>query len=150
MTGRRVPTPQVLGNFRYILESIRPEIRQYFIESDSEATPFDRQHRAMAYQRSKRVTDTIPFGTRRCVYEPGYEFAAQSLWPRTATLDDSRVIFGGPDCAQPYSSSILNISAMSYGVPPLPLACPPHTLFTYPYPIHTLFIPFRPCRTTPS
>jgi len=105
----------VLGNARYLLESIRPEIRQYFIESDSEEQPFDRQHRAIAYQRAKDSTDTIPFGTRRDVYAPNYEFAAQSMFPQTASHELSRVLIGGPQCKQPYSSDILNVSAMSYG-----------------------------------
>lgn len=105
----------VLGNVRYIFESIRPEIRQYFIESDSEASPFDRQHRAIAYQRAKQSCDTVPFGTRRDVYAEGYEFAGHSMWPVHAEPENSRVLIGGPGCTKPYSASLLNISAMSYG-----------------------------------
>jgi glutamate synthase domain-containing protein 2 len=67
------------------------------------------------YQRSKGQVDTLPFGTRRNVDAVGYEFATHSLWPKVATEARSRVIFGGPDCKQPYSASILNISGMSYG-----------------------------------
>ena len=102
---------------RYILESIRPEIRQYFIESDSAGEPFDRHHRSLAYQRAKDTADTVPFGTRRNVYEANYEFAGQSLWPKDAAgqPEKSRVLIGGPSCKQPYSASLLNISAMSYG-----------------------------------
>lgn len=105
----------VLANLRYLFESLRPEIRQYFVESDTEATPFDRPHRSIAYQRAKAMTDTLPFGTRRDVYQDHYEFATHSLWPVEAPLQDSRVMFGGPECTKPYSASILNISAMSYG-----------------------------------
>lgn len=72
----------VLGNLRYLLESIRPEIRQYFVESDDEATPYDRAHRAMAYQRAKNATDTLPLGTRRDVYEEGYEWIGHSMFPK--------------------------------------------------------------------
>jgi len=104
-----------LGNLRFILESIRPEIRQYFIESDKDGAPFDRQHRTIVYQRAKDASDLLPFGTRRDVYEENYEFAAHSMWPTVATVEKSRVIIGGPDCKKPYSSSILNVSGMSYG-----------------------------------
>jgi glutamate synthase domain-containing protein 2 len=107
----------VLGHMRYILESIRPEIRQYFIESDADGSPFDRQHRSIAYQRAKNAPDTLPFGTRRNVYEEGYEFAAHSMWPVVATEQASRVVFGAAanGCRQPYSASLFNVSGMSYG-----------------------------------
>ena len=107
----------VLGHLRYILESIRPEIRQYFIESDADGAPFDRQHRNIAYQRAKGAPDTLPFGTRRDVYEEGYEYAAHSLWPTVAKEANSRVLFGSAanGCTQPYSSSLYNVSGMSYG-----------------------------------
>uniref|UniRef100_A0A7S2R8T6 Glutamate synthase domain-containing protein n=1 Tax=Rhizochromulina marina TaxID=1034831 RepID=A0A7S2R8T6_9STRA len=105
----------VLGNARYVLESLRPEIRQYFVESETEAMPFDRPHRSLAYQRAKNSIDTQPFGTKRDVYAEGYEFVTHSMWPKVATEEDSRVIVGGDECRQPYSASRLNISAMSYG-----------------------------------
>ena len=105
----------VIGNFRYLLESIRPEIRQYFIESDDEATPYDRAHRAMAYQRAKNATDTLPLGTRRDVYKEGYEWIGHSMFPKHMKPEDMRCMIGGPDCKQPYSASLLNVSAMSYG-----------------------------------
>ena len=72
----------VLGNLRYLLESFRPEIRQYFVESDDEATPYDRAHRAMVYQRAKNATDTLPLGTRRDVYKEGYEWIGHSMFPK--------------------------------------------------------------------
>jgi hypothetical protein len=105
----------VLGHLRYFLESIRPEIRQYFIESDSDAHPISREKRSLVYQRAKGARDSMPFGTRNDVYATGYEWANHSMYPKTALLANSRVAFGGPDCAQPYSASILNISGMSYG-----------------------------------
>lgn len=104
-----------LGNLRFILESLRPEIRQYFIESDKDGAPFDRQHRTIVYQRAKEASDLLPFGTRKDVYEENYEFAAHSMWPTVATVEKSRVMIGGPECKKPYSSSILNVSGMSYG-----------------------------------
>jgi hypothetical protein len=105
----------VLGNLRYLLESIRPEIQQYFIESDSEGKPFDREQRSIVYQRSKDAVDTLPFGTRQDVYAPDYEYCAHSMWPVTASEAASRVLIGGPDCKQPYNASLLNVSGMSYG-----------------------------------
>ena len=87
------------------------------MESDTDGAPFDRQHRAIAYQRAKDAVDTLPFGTRRDVYAAGYEYAAHSMWPKDAVSrpERSRVVFGGPDCKQPFSSSLLNVSGMSYG-----------------------------------
>jgi glutamate synthase domain-containing protein 2 len=106
----------VLGNARYLFEVIRPEIRQYFVESDQDGRPYDREHRSIVYQRAKDVQDTLPFGTRRNVYESGYEWANHSMYPTTIKFEDgARVIIGGPDCTRPYDASILNISAMSYG-----------------------------------
>ena len=105
----------VLGHMRYFFEAIRPEIYQYFIESDTEGVPFDRSQRTVVYQRAKAVRDTVPFGTLEDVYEVGYEWVNHSLGPVHADIDKMRVTVGGPDCKQPYSSSLLNISAMSYG-----------------------------------
>lgn len=105
----------VLGHARYLLESIRPEIRQYFIETDNDANPISRAKRSLVYQRAKGARDSLPFGTRNDVYETGHEWANHSLYPKVASLENSRVLFGGPDCKQPYSASLLNISGMSYG-----------------------------------
>lgn len=108
----------VLGNFRYLLESVRPEIRQYFVEGDEEAVPFDRNHRVIAYQRSKGVTATMPFGTRRNCESVGHEWSNHSLYPTKLDATAQRVVIGGNNpevCTQPYSASLLNISAMSYG-----------------------------------
>ena len=105
----------VLGNIRYLLESIRPEIRQYFIESDQDATPYDRAHRSIVYQRAKNANDTLPLGTRRDVYKEGYEWVGHSLWPKHMDPDKMRCVVGGPECKLPYSASLLNVSAMSYG-----------------------------------
>ncbi len=105
----------VLGHARYFFELIRPEIYQYFIESDTEGVPFDRNQRSVVYQRAKKVRDTVPFGTLRDVYEVGYEWVNHSLLPQHLDMVDLRVTIGGPDCKQPYSASILNISAMSFG-----------------------------------
>ena len=104
----------VLAHFRYGLESVGPEIRQYFIERDTERVPFSREQRALVYQRSKRVQDTVPFGTIHDVYGMGYEWINHSLLPTHLTDHDFRVVVGegGP---APYEASVFNISAMSFG-----------------------------------
>lgn len=105
----------IVGNFRYLFEMIRPEINQYFVESNIDGRPFSREERALVYQRAKGALDTLPFGTQRNVYEVGYEWLNHSLVPAHVDPHSLRVEVGGPDCSQPYSASILNISAMSYG-----------------------------------
>jgi glutamate synthase domain-containing protein 2 len=105
----------VIGHGRYLLEAIRPEINQYFIESNTDGKPFDREQRSVIYQRAKGVNDTTPFGTQLDVYQPGYEWIDHSLYARPAVHEVPRVRFGGPKCTQPYEASLLNISAMSFG-----------------------------------
>lgn len=105
----------VFGHFRYIFESIRPEINQYFIESNTDGRPFNREQRSIVYQRAKKVLDTVPFGTQHNVYENGHEFVVHSLYPTHVDRKDLRVMIGGEHCKQPYSLSLLNISAMSFG-----------------------------------
>ena len=106
----------VIGNFRYILESIRPEIMQYFVETDTEGKPIDRLMRSMVYRRAKNVIDTVPFGTQLDVYEAGYEWLNHSMYAgKIQHADDPRVKIGGAECKQPYLASLLNISAMSFG-----------------------------------
>lgn len=104
-----------LGRFRYMLESVRPEIQQYFVESDTSGTPIPREYRSLVYQRAKGNRDTRPFGTIFDVNRDGYEWINHSLVPKHATELDPRVKFGGDRCAKPYMASPLNISAMSYG-----------------------------------
>jgi len=105
----------VIGHMRYLFEMIRPEINQYFVESNTDGTPFSREERSLVYQRSKKVTDTVPFGTQRNVYEVGYEYVPHSISPAHVDHKGLRVLVGGKDCTKPYSASIFNISAMSYG-----------------------------------
>ncbi len=105
----------VLGRFRYWFEAIRPEINQYFVESNTDGRPFSRDERSLVYQRAKKTLDTMPFGTRLDVYQPGYEWTNHSLAPVHVDPSTLRVTIGGPDCSQPYDASLLNISAMSYG-----------------------------------
>lgn len=105
----------VIGHLRYLFEFIRPEIYQYFIESDTSGVPFDRDQRSLVYQRAKGERDTIPFGTKKDLYEPGYEWVNHSMVPVHHAPEDMRVIIGGEHCSRPYSASLLNISAMSFG-----------------------------------
>ncbi len=107
----------VIGNFRYLLESIRPEIMQYFVETDTQGRPINRIFRSLVYQRAKDANDTIPFGTKMQIYNTGYEWMNHSMYASNeAEINHSpRVTIGGKDCSKPYSASILNISAMSYG-----------------------------------
>ncbi|MGC4062410.1 MAG: FMN-binding glutamate synthase family protein [Aquabacterium sp.] len=107
----------VIGHLRYLLEFIRPELRQYFIESDNEAAPFSRQQRSLVYQRAKGESDKRPFGTQRDVGATGYEWISHSLVPSHVASEDFRVTIGagGSSCTQPYNASIFNISAMSFG-----------------------------------
>jgi glutamate synthase domain-containing protein 2 len=107
----------VIGHFRFLLEFIRPEIRQYFIESDHEAAPFSRAQRSLVYQRAKGDPDKRPFGTQLDVQAGGYEWINHSMAPTQLASHDFRVAIGagGTSCSQPYAASIFNISAMSFG-----------------------------------
>ncbi len=107
----------VIGHLRFLLEFIRPEMRQYFIEGDNEAAPFSRQQRSLVYQRAKGDSDKRPFGTQLDTQAAGYEWINHSLAPTTLPNHDFRVLIGagGSSCTQPYNASLFNISAMSFG-----------------------------------
>ncbi len=117
----------VIGHLRFMLEFIRPELRQYFLESDTEASPFSRAQRSLVYQRAKGEPDNRPFGTQLDVHAEGYEWMNHSIKPSTVASHHFRVWIGGtpdevaaqaPDaglCTQPYHASVFNISAMSFG-----------------------------------
>ena len=104
----------VIGHLRFLLEYIRPEMRQYFIEGDNEAAPFSRQQRSLVYQRAKGDSDKRPFGTQMDVHAVGYEWINHSLQPSKLSTHDFRVTIGAGR-AQPYDASVFNISAMSFG-----------------------------------
>ncbi|MFZ4288375.1 FMN-binding glutamate synthase family protein [Variovorax sp. HJSM1_2] len=115
----------VIGHIRYMLEYIRPEIRQYFIEADTDATPFSRAQRSLVYQRAKSQADKRPFGTQLDVLAEGYEWINHSMAPTIVATHDFRTLVGvdsatgqaptSSRCTQPYEASIFNISAMSFG-----------------------------------
>ncbi|MFT6040364.1 MAG: glutamate synthase domain-containing protein 2, partial [Gammaproteobacteria bacterium] len=105
----------VIGHMRYLLEMIRPEINQYFVESNQDGRPFNREDRSVVYQRAKKQLATLPFGTQKDVRAVGYEWMNHSMYPRVTPPEPTRVLIGGNTCAKPYSAALLNISAMSYG-----------------------------------
>ncbi|MBI1173029.1 FMN-binding glutamate synthase family protein [bacterium] len=105
----------VAAHLRFLLEHIRPEMRQYFFEGDKDGMPFPRDQRAIVYQRAKQALDKRPFGTQYDVYQEQFEWLHHSIAPKAAAPLDNLRILVGPDTAAPYAASLLNISAMSYG-----------------------------------
>jgi glutamate synthase domain-containing protein 2 len=105
----------IIGHLRFMLETIRPEIRQYFLESETEASPFSRAQRTLVYSRAKGASDKRPFGTQLDVRQIGYEWINHSIAPSELAGHDFRVKVGGKDCTQPYNISLFNVSAMSFG-----------------------------------
>ena len=105
----------VIGHLRYMLETVRPEMRQYFLENDSDATPFSRSQRSLVYARAKGESDKRPFGTQLDVKANGFEWLNHSMAPTVLASHDFRITIGGPACKQPYEASVFNISAMSFG-----------------------------------
>src|ERR1700754_1566068 len=105
----------IAAHMRFLLEEIRPEMRQYFFESEKDGMPFSRDARALVYQRAKIDLDKRPFGTQYNVYQEGYEWVNHSMVPKPIATEKFRISVGGPDCRKPYSASVFNISAMSFG-----------------------------------
>jgi len=105
----------IIGHMRFVFEGIRPEIRQYLIESDQDEEPFSRDERSLIYQRAKGVEDKRPFGTRLRVYDAGYQWVTHSMVPKNLEQHDFRLKIGGLNCNQPYEASLYNVSAMSFG-----------------------------------
>ncbi|MFI6023703.1 FMN-binding glutamate synthase family protein [Streptomyces sp. NPDC051287] len=105
----------VLGHARFLMERIRPELQQYFIERNFDGRPYDRDVRSIVYERAKGTDAEEPYGTERDVYRPGHEFLVPSMAPRSVPEIPPRVRVGGPDCGRPYEMALLNVSAMSFG-----------------------------------
>lgn len=105
----------ISAHIRFLLEEIRPEVRQYFLEDDTEGMPFPRKKRSVVYQRSKGQLDKVPFGTQLNVYGTQYEWVNHSIAAIAPSTEEFRVQIGGPQCLKPYSASVFNISAMSFG-----------------------------------
>jgi glutamate synthase domain-containing protein 2 len=105
----------IIAHLRYLLEMIRPEIQQYFIESDTSDDPIARFYRDVVYRKAKGDLETVPFGSELDFYAHDYQWVNHSSFPVDVEESDFRVTIGGPDCLKPYSASIFNVSAMSYG-----------------------------------
>jgi len=108
----------VIGHIRFLLEDVGPELRQYIVESNTEGRPFNRDQRALLYQRAKGVLDKKPFGTELDVYQEGHSWMVHAINAKPPIADpvaNLRIAVGGPDCTRPYEASVLNISAMSFG-----------------------------------
>lgn len=105
----------MIGHVRYLFEAIRPEIQQYFVEDNHNGAPISREFRSIVYQRAKGQQQKLPFGTQRDVYREGYEWVNHSLNPKHVDPNSLRVVIGNDQCKAPYNSSLVNISAMSYG-----------------------------------
>ncbi len=105
----------IIGNLRYFFEDIRPEVYQYFIESDTDGRPFNRKQRSLVYQRAKQELQTVPFGSQYDDDRIGHEWIDHSMYPVEWEDKLPRITVGGPECQKPYDASILNISAMSFG-----------------------------------
>jgi len=105
----------IIGRIRYMLEEIRPELRQYFWEGELDGKPFNRRERSIVYQRAKNEKQTVSFGMQDDPNRIGYEWASHSVYPKDVSDFNFRTLIGNSQCSQPYSASIYNISAMSYG-----------------------------------
>jgi len=105
----------VVGHVRYLLERIRPELQQYFIERNYDGRPYDRDTRSVIYERAKGIHGEQAFGTEREVNTVGYEWVLHSSAPGEPDKQQPRVRVGGPDCTKPYDMALLNVSAMSFG-----------------------------------
>ena len=105
----------LLGHMRFLMEGIRPELQQYFIERNWDGRPFDRDTRSSIYQRAKNLKEEQPFGTERDVDAPGYEYLVHSTRPIDPAEHPPRVRIGGKDCTRPYDMALMNVSAMSFG-----------------------------------
>ncbi len=105
----------VVGHMRFLLEMIGPELHQYFVESDTDGKPIDRNHRSYIYERAKEERQSHPFGTELDINHDDYKWMQHSIYPAKKMETPPRVMIGGKDCRQPYSASLFNISAMSFG-----------------------------------
>jgi glutamate synthase domain-containing protein 2 len=105
----------IVGHLRFLLEKMRPELQQYFIERNYDGRPFDRDTRTVIYERAKGIHGEQAFGTEREVNQVGYEWVLHSSAPAEPPKEQPRVRIGGPDCSKPYDMALLNVSAMSFG-----------------------------------
>ena len=105
----------LVGRARWFFESLRPYLRSYIVESDLDGRPFSHNERALVYARSKDDISSHPFGTELNVYSEEHDWLNHSIFPNENIPAEFRIDVGGPQCDRPYSTAILNISAMSFG-----------------------------------
>src|SRR6516225_5223489 len=105
----------ISAHLRFLLEHMRPEMRQYFFESEKDGAPFSRDKRAVVYQRAKMVLDKRPFGTQYDVYDDGFEWVQHSMVPRPHAVAPFRITIGDPHCTKPYLPTVFNTSATRFG-----------------------------------
>ncbi len=105
----------LLGHLRYLLESVRPELQQYFIERNFDGRPYDRDTRTLIYERAKGIAGEKAFGTERDLNAVGYEYLLHTAVPVPTPAEPHRVRVGGPQCSRPYDMALLNVSGMSFG-----------------------------------
>lgn len=105
----------LIARVRWIMEDLRPFAQAYVVESDLEGRPFSHQARALVYARAKGDLDSHPMGTELDVYSDEYEWLGHSIAPDEKAPDEWRVDIGEEGSRRRYSSSLLNISAMSFG-----------------------------------
>ena len=86
----------ILAHMRFLFEGIRPELRQYFFESNLSGTPFSREQRTLVYERAKDQEAKMPFGTELDVYAEDYSWVNHSIAPKPSGEESYRVSVGGP------------------------------------------------------
>ncbi len=107
----------VVGRFRYFFEHMGEFFRQYFFAMDREELPFNRADRSWAYRAAKDEINTVAFGSTRDLRPTGSVFFVNCPYP---TLGQDAVaakeVIIGAQCSRPFTtSSLINISGMSYG-----------------------------------
>ena len=106
----------LVARLRWVFEEEREKIQQYFIEDDLNGKPLSREQRSLVYQRAKKQLETVPFGTQHNLYQDGYEFVKHSLFPKNHhDVTGDKIVYGSDKCTQKFETSILSISAMSFG-----------------------------------
>ncbi len=117
----------VLGHFRYMLESIGPELRQYIVANNREELPFNRVERGWIYASAKNENNYKGFGTDQDIYGPQYIFVKNSMFPYKVKkthpnaldpyfLPCAKIMGEFNKRKRPYRpGSVINVSAMSFG-----------------------------------
>jgi len=117
----------ILGHFRYLLEGIGPELRQYIVANNREELPFNRSERDWIYASAKNENNYEGFGTDQDIFSTHYIFINNAMLPLKLKEDHPNNLDPGfIACAKVMGSfnkrkrpfrpaSIINVSAMSFG-----------------------------------